>query len=207
VAQDSKTPPVSGLRQDRSNANKGTKRGRALLEESLRKHGAGRSILADKHGTIIAGNKTLETAEGLGLSVRIVESDGTELVVVQRTDLDLERDPAARKLAYADNRVGQVDLQWDVEQMQADLNTGIDLQAFWHQAELDVLLAVPSTATSAEAFQPTLAPQTSTALTSAEDVQQAQQNLDDKFKPRLHLRPIVCPHCAGEFFLDAEKAE
>ena len=196
---------AASLHPDPHNANKGTKRGRALLEQSIKQHGAGRSILADKHGVIIAGNKTLETAEGLGLPVRIIESDGTELVVVQRTDLDLEHDPAARALAYADNRVGQVDLEWDAEQMKADLAKGIDLTAFWQTPELDSLLtALPP---SASVFAPTLTPQTSTALTSAEDVNQAQQNLDDKFKPRLQLRPIVCPHCAGEFYLDAEKSE
>ena len=202
---DDKETAIDTLRQDPNNANKGTKRGRALLEESLRQHGAGRSILADKHGVIIAGNKTLETATELGLPVRIVESDGTELVVVKRTDLDLEHDPAARALAYADNRVGQVDLQWDAEQMRKDLAAGIDLQAFWQTSELDILLtALPP---SASVFAPTLTPQTSTALTSVEDVNRAQQALDDKFKPRLQLRPVVCPHCAGEFFLDAEKPE
>lgn len=210
-----KPTSASPLHPDPQNANKGTKRGRALLEASLRDHGAGRSILADKHGVVIAGNKTLETAEGLGLPVRVVETDGTELVVVQRTDLDLAQDPAARALAYADNRVGQVDLEWDTEQMRKDLATGVDLQAFWQTSELDSLLAAlpPSASVFAPTvppgivFAPTLTPHTSTALTSAEDVSQAQQVLDDKFKPRLQLRPIVCPHCCGEFYLDKDKPE
>ena len=77
--------------------------------------------------------------------------------------------------------------------------------AFWQTSELDSLLtALPP---SASVFAPVLTPQTSTALTSAADVTQAQQALDDKFKPRLTLRPIVCPYCAGEFHLDAEKPE
>ena len=33
-------------------------------------------------------NKTHEVATGIGLPVRIIETDGNELVVVQRTDLD-----------------------------------------------------------------------------------------------------------------------
>ncbi len=198
---------LNTLKPDPHNANKGTLRGRALLEKSLREHGAGRSILADKNGVIIAGNKTLAGAVEIGLPVRIVETDGTELVVVQRTDLDLEHDSSARKLAYADNRIAQLDLHWDAEQMQADLSAGIDLQAFWQEAELNVLLALPAPMTTPDVFQPSLAPRTSTALTSTEDVAQAQQTLDEKFKPRLQLRPLVCPHCAGEFYLDAEKPE
>lgn len=37
---------ASGLDLDRRNANRGTERGRGLLEESLRRLGAGRGILA-----------------------------------------------------------------------------------------------------------------------------------------------------------------
>ena len=44
---------------DSRNANKGTERGLALLDKSLRQYGAGRSILVDKNGRVIAGNKTL----------------------------------------------------------------------------------------------------------------------------------------------------
>jgi hypothetical protein len=129
------------LAPDRRNANKGTVRGRALLEDSLRRHGAGRSILADKHGKIIAGNKTLEASADLGLPVRIVESDGTELVVVQRTDLDLDTD-AARSLAYLDNRVVELDLSWDVAELLADRDAGLDLAAVGFDAdELAALLA------------------------------------------------------------------
>ena len=36
--------PITQLVLDEKNANKGTKRGRELLEESLEKYGAGRSV-------------------------------------------------------------------------------------------------------------------------------------------------------------------
>lgn len=118
---------LADLTPDRRNANRGTPRGRALLEDSLRRYGAGRSILADKHGNVIAGNKTLEAAADLGLPVRFVQTDGRELVVVQRRDLDLDADPRARELAYADNRVAQLDLDWDVQALAEDQAAGIDL--------------------------------------------------------------------------------
>lgn len=120
---------LASLTPDKRNANKGTVRGRALLEDSLRRYGAGRSILADKHGNIIAGNKTLEASADIGLPVRFVQTDGHELVVVQRTDLDLDTDKAARELAYADNRVAQLDLDWDVDALLADQAAGVDLAA------------------------------------------------------------------------------
>ena len=140
--QMAKQPKYDGIRPDTKNANKGTERGRYMVEASLRETGAGRSILLDKDGRIIAGNKTFEAASDIGLPVRVVETDGTELVAVKRTDLDLDDDTGtARKLAYYDNRAAQVGLDWDAEQMLADLGAGLDLSAMFRQDELDELLA------------------------------------------------------------------
>ena len=50
-------------------------------------------------------------------------------------------DKAARELAYADNRVGQVDLSWDADQLQEDMAAGLDLEGFFFPAELDAILA------------------------------------------------------------------
>lgn len=131
---------ISDLTPDPRNANKGTQRGRGMLDQSLRQYGAGRSILLDKHNRIIAGNKTTEAAADIGLNdVVIVESDGTQLVAVKRTDLDLD-DNAARELAYADNRVAQVDLDWDAAQMLQDAAAGVDLDKFFLKDELDEML-------------------------------------------------------------------
>jgi len=140
--QMAKQPKYDGIRPDVKNANKGTERGRYMVEASLRETGAGRSILLDKDGRIIAGNKTFEAASDIGLPVRVVETDGTELVAVKRTDLDLDDDTGtARKLAYYDNRTSSVGLEWDAEQVMADLAGGLDLSAMFRQDELDELLA------------------------------------------------------------------
>lgn len=133
-------PKETVLILDPHNANRGTSRGQTLLSRSLSEYGAGRSILTDRNGVIIAGNKTYRAAEALDLPVRIVQTTGEELVVVQRTDLDLETDPAARELAYADNRIAQIDLDWDPVILQDDLDTGVNLDAFWTSDELATLL-------------------------------------------------------------------
>jgi len=111
-----------------------------MLEHSLRQYGAGRSILTDKNGVVIAGNKTLEVAEELGLPIREIETDGHELVVVRRKDLDLTTDARARELAIADNRVGQVNLDWDPVVL-AELAEKVDLTGLWNEGELKELLA------------------------------------------------------------------
>ena len=131
---------LADLVPDRRNANKGTERGRYMLEQSLRQYGAGRSILVDKDGEIIAGNKTAEAAADLGLPVQVVESDGKRLIVVQRTDLDLDNGDGARELAWMDNRSSEVGLDWDLEQMLADINEGVDLSAMFKDDELAELL-------------------------------------------------------------------
>lgn len=128
---------ISDLTPDDRNANKGTPRGLTALDNSLRKYGAGRSILIDKNNKIIAGNKTQERAVDIGLEdVIIVETDGTKLVAVKRTDLDLDTDNAARELAYFDNRVGQLDLDWDIPTLEFDLSQGLDLDGLFSEFDL-----------------------------------------------------------------------
>lgn len=130
--------PISKLILDERNANKGTKRGRELLGESLEKYGAGRSVVVDRHDRVIAGNKTVEAARAAGMkSIAVIESDGSSLVVVQRSDLDLKKDKKARELAIADNRVGELDLEWNPEVL-ASLD--VDLEQFWNENELNALL-------------------------------------------------------------------
>jgi DNA modification methylase len=126
------------LKPDTKNANKGTERGQQMIEASLRAYGAGRSILIDKNGRIIAGNKTAENFGSIGLEdVLVVQTDGTKLVAVQRMDLDLN-DKAAQELAIADNRAGQVSLDWDIDVLK---ELDVDLAKFWSEDELAVLLA------------------------------------------------------------------
>lgn len=126
---------------DPQNANLGTERGAELLDRSLRIYGAGRSILIDKNDLIIAGNKTTERAVDVGIDdLIVVETDGSKLVAVKRTDLDLMGvDPTARLMAYADNRIGQVDLDWNPEQIQLDIDAGIDLGKLFTTEELEIV--------------------------------------------------------------------
>lgn len=109
-----------------------------MIERSLQQYGAGRSILVDKNGRIIAGNKTAEAAGSIGLEDAVmVESDGRQLVVVKRTDIDLDS-PQGRALAIADNRTSQVGLEWDTENL-AWIAESVNLSEFWFDDELESL--------------------------------------------------------------------
>jgi DNA modification methylase/sporulation protein YlmC with PRC-barrel domain len=127
---------LSQLTPDTRNANKGTPRGRKMVKDSLQRYGAGRSILLDRAGNIIAGNKTVEGAKAIGLEdVQVVKTDGTRLVAVQRTDLDIN-DRKARELAIADNRAAEVGLEWDVGVLKELKLEEINLGSFWDEREL-----------------------------------------------------------------------
>ena len=142
---------LTDLTPDPRNANAGTERGRGMLDSSMRKYGAGRSILVDKHGVIIGGNKTHEVAVDIGLEDAIVvPTDGRRLVVVQRMDLDLEHDPAAVELGLADNRTGEVSLAWDAQVLQELKAAGVSLEGLWSEDELAGLLILRPQALEAE---------------------------------------------------------
>ena len=123
-----KTINIEELAQDAHNFNKGTDKGRELMERSLQELGAGRSILIDKNGNIIAGNKTQEAAIKAGIKkVRVIETTGDELVAVKRMDVDIDS-KKGRELALVDNFATQVNLSWDkVELDQVTAEQGIDL--------------------------------------------------------------------------------
>ena len=90
------------IRADKRNYRKHGDKNKALINKSLAKCGAGRSILTDSEGNIIAGNGVFEQAQKLNIPVKIIETDGSELVVVQRTDLSPD-DERRRQLAVMDN--------------------------------------------------------------------------------------------------------
>jgi DNA modification methylase len=134
---------LSDLTPDPKNANTGTPRGREALAMSLAEYGPGRSVVIDRNGTIISGNKTVEEAKRLNIRLHVVKTDGDVLVAVQREDLDLATDTRAKQLAIADNRVSQLDLEWDVDMLKRLQAEGLDLSAFWTPEEFATLLAAP----------------------------------------------------------------
>lgn len=169
------TRKITEFTPDPSNANLGTERGMRMLDDSVAESGMGRSIVVDKNGFIIAGNKTTETAVDHGIEEAIVvHTAGHQVIVHQRDDLDLlASDPnnPARKMATRDNRSGEVNLNWSPEQLLADVNAGFNFNGIFDPQELDELLDRVN-------FLPV-------------DIGE-QPRLDQK-------KPIVCPHCGMEF--------
>lgn len=90
------------IKLDENNYRIHDDRNKQLINKSLKEYGAGRSVLLDKEGVIIAGNGTYEQAKELGIPVKVIETDGSELIAVKRTDLATE-DVKRKGLAIMDN--------------------------------------------------------------------------------------------------------
>lgn len=131
---------------DARNYRKHGKKNKELIKKSLAELGAGRSVLIDKENSLIAGNGVFEQAKALGLPVRVIETDGKELIAVKRTDL-ATADEKRRKLALADNSASDssqfdnvlLTEDWTVEELK---NWGVTIPEtidYQHITEEDVL--------------------------------------------------------------------
>ena len=129
---------ITSLQSDHKNARRRTDRSSELIKESLERYGAARSIVIDEDNRILAGNGTIEGAKAAGIkNVRIIETDGDEIIAVKRTGLSEEQKVG---LALADNRTADLS-EWDQEMLH-QLSEEHDLTPWFNQEDLDELLSV-----------------------------------------------------------------
>ena len=128
---------IKDLVPDPDNRRKHTPRNVGMLVDSLQKVGAGRSIVIDENNEILAGNATIEAAGEVGITkVRVIEADGNEVIAVKREGLT---DSQKRELALYDNRTAEL-AEWDVEQLQKDIDSDLDMSSFFSDDELGKLI-------------------------------------------------------------------
>lgn len=129
---------ISDLKSDHKNARRRTDRSSDLIKESLQRYGAARSIVIDEENRILAGNGTIDGAKAAGIRrVRIIESEGDEVIAVRRSGLSEEEKVG---LALADNRTSDLS-DWDQEMLRR-LSEEHDISPWFEQDDLDELLAV-----------------------------------------------------------------
>ena len=116
---------MTEIKFDKRNYRKHNDKNKSLIRKSLEECGAGRSIFIDSDGEIIGGNGVYEQAQKLKMPVKIVETDGSELVVVKRTDLKTD-DEKRKKLAIMDNSTSDSS-EFDLELLSVDFDVP-DLQ-------------------------------------------------------------------------------
>ncbi len=134
---------LSEIKPDQTNANRHTERGEGMIRQSISKYGFAEAGTLDKDNNVIGGNLRTEASADLGMEdAVIIDVDGTKPVYLRRGDLSLTdpNDTRARELAYALNRVPQVSIDFNPEQVLADLKSGVDLSGLFREDELSEIL-------------------------------------------------------------------
>lgn len=99
--------------QDKKNFNLGNEYGQSLIEKSVNKFGAGRSMLASADNVLIAGNQAHQKLAEAGIeNVIEVETDGKTAVVVKRTDIK-SGSKQFHEMALADNATAKANITFD----------------------------------------------------------------------------------------------
>lgn len=108
---------VKDLKQDKRNYRKHNQKNLDLIKKSVTEVGLGRSIVIDNENEIICGNGLVSTLDK-DTPVKVIETDGSELVVVKRTDLATD-DDKRKQLAVMDNSTSDSS-EFDFELLNAD---------------------------------------------------------------------------------------
>ncbi len=107
-----------------------------MIEQGMGEVGAGRSIVIDEAGVILAGNATVEAAQQAGITrVQVVDADGETLIAVRRSGLSAEQKV---KLALFDNRASELS-GWDAGVL-ATIAEDVDLSSMFFPHELANIL-------------------------------------------------------------------
>ena len=122
---------VKDLKQDHRNYRKHNKRNLDLIKKSINEVGLGRSIVIDSENEIVCGNGLVSQLDK-NTPVKVIETDGSELVVVKRTDLATD-DEKRKQLAVMDNSTSDMS-EFDMKLLQNDFEIsqleemGVDLK-------------------------------------------------------------------------------
>jgi len=128
---------LADLKQDPENARAHNPRNIGMITNALHEVGAARSVVVDENNVLLAGHGVYEAAVEAGIeNVQIVEADGNTIIAVKRSNLTAA---AKKRLAFFDNRTAEL-ADWNIEQMVADLDAGLDLAGIFREDELNEML-------------------------------------------------------------------
>lgn len=110
---------IKDLKQDKRNYRTHNKKNLDLIKKSVKEVGLARSIVIDNENNIICGNGLTSTLDK-NTPIKVIETDGTQLVVVKRTDLNTD-DEKRKQLAIMDNSTSDSS-EFDLDSLQADFD-------------------------------------------------------------------------------------
>ena len=119
------------LKLDTRNYRKHSEENLRLIKKSIDECGFARSVVIDNDNEIIAGNGVVSSIDD-NTKIKIIETDGTDLVVIKRTDLN-RTDEKRDKLAILDNSTTDLS-EFDYDLLKEDFaidylkSLGIDIK-------------------------------------------------------------------------------
>lgn len=106
--------------------NRGNNFGRGMIEHSVSVLGYGKGVVTDKDGVVLCGHYVADFAKKSNTPIRLVETDGKELVVIVRKDLSFS-DKKAKELSLIDNLSSKMNIEWDGDEVQKAIDNDISL--------------------------------------------------------------------------------
>ena len=92
--------------------NLGTSKGMRILKRSIEHLGFCNAVVVERNNKVLIGNKVLKYAVDKHAKVRIVETQGDELVVIKRKDIDYDT-RKAKEIMLVDNLSAEAGLSYD----------------------------------------------------------------------------------------------
>lgn len=111
---------MNKIKFDKRNYRKHSEKNLELIKRSLKECGTARSIVIDSENEIICGNGVFSQSKELNIPVKIIETDGKELIAIKRTDLKTD-DDKRKKLAVMDNTTSDTS-SFDLDLLQEDFS-------------------------------------------------------------------------------------
>lgn len=108
---------LEDLKFDKRNYRRHSEKNQSLIKKSIEEVGFGRSIVVDADNEIVCGNGVVSQV-AKSTPIKVVETNGSELIVVKRTDLKTD-DDRRKQLAVMDNSTSDTS-DFDLTLLQED---------------------------------------------------------------------------------------
>ena len=133
---------LSDFQTQKINANRHNPRGMGMLDNVIAKDGWISAITVANDGETFAGSARLETALdrfGDDAEPIVIDSDGTRPIIVRRIDIANADDPRAVRLGIADNRIHDVNVDYDAKIL-ASIAEEVDISDMYFDDELAAIV-------------------------------------------------------------------
>lgn len=133
---------LSNFRPQKNNSNAHTQRGLKALSDAYSEVGYVAPMTAAANGEVLDGSARLEQAfDQFEDEALVIRHDGRRPIIMVREDVEDADDPRAKRISYGANRIGEIDLVWNPNQLLIDKEAGVDFNGLFHEDEFDEITA------------------------------------------------------------------